>query len=113
MLNDERGGRRFLLELLASKWSASTIDVLEARGVARFSELQQAMPGVGAKMLTRTLRRLEGASLIRRTVYAEVPPRVEYELTDRGYSLAGPLAQIQRWAAENIVDTGVPQRSSP
>lgn len=61
-----------LFELLGSKWSALTLDLLYARGVARFGELQQSLPGVGAKMLTRTLRRLEAVSLVDRTVYAEV-----------------------------------------
>nr|WP_235676985.1 helix-turn-helix domain-containing protein [Mycolicibacterium porcinum] len=68
----------------------------------RFSELQAALPGVGAKMLTKTLRRLEAASLVERTVYAEVPPRVEYSLTKLGISVNEPLAQIRAWAEDNI-----------
>lgn len=91
-----------LFELLGSKWSALTLDLLYARGVARFGELQQSLPGVGAKMLTRTLRRLEAVSLVDRTVYAEVPPRVEYELTELGVSLAERLASIQRWFVLNV-----------
>jgi DNA-binding HxlR family transcriptional regulator len=89
---------RFLLDLLAHKWSASVIDVLDRHGTLRFSELSSAVPGVGPKMLTQTLRRLEAASLIDRRVYAEVPPRVEYSLTELGASVAEPLAGIRAWA---------------
>lgn len=53
-------------------------------------------------MLTKTLRRLEAASLVERTVYAEVPPRVEYSLTKLGISVNEPLAQIRAWAEDNI-----------
>jgi DNA-binding HxlR family transcriptional regulator len=61
-----------LLDLLANKWSALIIGSLED-GPARFTELQGRLPGIGPKMLTHTLRRLEAASLVDRTVYAEVP----------------------------------------
>lgn len=97
-----------LFELLGSKWSTLTLDLLYARGVARFGELQQALPGVGAKMLTRTLRRLEAVSLVDRTVYAEVPPRVEYEITELGVSLAERLASIQRWFVLNVDNPELP-----
>jgi DNA-binding HxlR family transcriptional regulator len=93
---------RALLDLLASKWSALIIGLLEDRADVRFSELQAALPGVGPKMLTQTLRRLEAASLINRKVYAEVPPRTEYSLTVLGKSVAGPLAQIRLWAEDHI-----------
>ena len=72
---------RALLDLLANKWSALIIGLLDEQGAVRFTELQAQLPGVGAKMLTRTLRRLEAASLVARTIYPEVPPRVEYTLT--------------------------------
>lgn len=93
---------RALLDLLANKWSALAIGLLDERAPMRFSELQAALPGVGPKMLTQTLRRLEAASLIERTVYAEVPPRVEYALTALGESVNGPLDQIRTWAEDNI-----------
>jgi DNA-binding HxlR family transcriptional regulator len=92
---------RALLDLLANKWSALIIGSLEA-GAARFGELQARLPGVGPKSLTQTLRRLEAASLVERTVHAEVPPRVEYALTDLGRSVAVPLAAIRTWAEDNI-----------
>ncbi|MHC9294045.1 winged helix-turn-helix transcriptional regulator [Mycobacterium sp. LTG2003] len=92
---------RALLDLLANKWSALIIGLLE-QGQARFTELQAALPGVGPKMLTQTLRRLEAASLLRRTIYAEVPPRVEYALTELGRDVADPLGRLRAWAEDNV-----------
>lgn len=92
---------RALLDLLANKWSALIIGLLED-GPRRFSQLQALLPGVGPKMLTRTLRRLEDAGLVSRTMYAEVPPRVEYRLTDLGVSVAEPLAQLRRWVEDHM-----------
>lgn len=92
---------RVLLDLLANKWSAMVIGLLE-RGSARFTALQHDMPGVSPKMLTRTLRRLEAARLVTRTIYAEVPPRVEYSLTDLGASAAYPLRLMCTWAEDNV-----------
>ena len=93
---------RTLLDLLANKWSALIIGLLDDRGALRFTVVQSALPGVGAKMLTQTLRRLEAASLVTRTIYAEVPPRVEYELTDLGRSVSEPLAALRTWAEDNV-----------
>ncbi|OBG42474.1 winged helix-turn-helix transcriptional regulator [Mycolicibacterium fortuitum] len=93
---------RALLDLISNKWSALVIGMLDERSVVRFSELQAVLPGVGSKMLTQTLRRLEAASLVERTVYAEVPPRVEYTLSELGRSAAVPLGQIRTWAEEHI-----------
>ncbi|OBK49009.1 winged helix-turn-helix transcriptional regulator [Mycobacterium kubicae] len=92
---------RTLLDLLANKWSALLIGLLEP-GPLRFSALRDQLPGISSKMLTRTLRRLEAASLITRTVYADVPPRVEYELTELGSSAAVPLGLLRTWAEENL-----------
>lgn len=92
---------RVLLDLLANKWSALAIGLLE-RGPARFSVLQSRMEGVSPKMLTRTLRRLESAQLVTRTIYPEVPPRVEYALTDLGVSASIPLRLMCNWAEEHV-----------
>ncbi len=94
---------RALLDLLANKWSALIIGLLED-GPQRFTQLQAGLPGVGPKMLTQTLRRLESAGLLTRTVYAEVPPRVEYHLTDIGVSVSDPLARLRRWVEDHIDD---------
>ena len=92
---------RVLLDLLANKWAALVIGLLED-GPVRFGVLKTRLPGVSPKMLTRTLRQLESASLVSRTVYADVPPRVEYALTDLGTSAAYPLGLLRTWAEENL-----------
>jgi DNA-binding HxlR family transcriptional regulator len=84
---------RALLDLLANKWSALIIGLLDDGAAVRFTELKVALPGIGPKMLTQTLRRLESASLVDRTVYAEVPPRVELNRPGNGGdSCSGHLA---------------------
>ena len=73
-----------------------------ARQPMRFKEIEQAIPDISQKMLTRTLRDLEADGLVTRHAYAEVPPRVEYELTDRARTLTPLLSQLVGWAAENL-----------
>lgn len=68
----------------------------------RFKEIEQAIPDISQKMLTRTLRDLEADGLVLRHAYAEVPPRVEYELTDRSRTLTPHLNALVQWAAENL-----------
>ena len=92
---------RNVLEVLAAKWSALVIGALEA-GPERFSVLQQRLEGVSPKVLTRTLRRLEEYGFVTRTVFAAVPARVEYELTDLGRGAARPLAQLRDWVESNV-----------
>jgi DNA-binding HxlR family transcriptional regulator len=67
----------------------------------RFSQLQRAIPSISQRMLTLTLRQLERDGLLTRTVYAEVPPRVEYELTAMGATLLQPVLALARWALDN------------
>lgn len=92
---------RQVLDRIADKWTALVIGVLEG-GARRFSEIQRQIDGISQKMLTQTLRELERDGLVSRTVYAEVPPRVEYALTDLGRTLCGPLHAIREWAERNI-----------
>ena len=68
----------------------------------RFKELEQAIPDISQKMLTRTLRNLEADGLVARHAYAEVPPRVEYELTARARTLTPHLNALVQWAAANL-----------
>ncbi len=91
---------RELLERIGDKWSLLIIGSLR-RGPMRFTALQQAAGSISQRMLTLTLRHLQRDGLITRTVYAEVPPRVEYELTDLGYGLLVPVLGLVIWAAEN------------
>jgi DNA-binding HxlR family transcriptional regulator len=92
---------RAMLDLLANKWSALAIGALED-GPQRFGRLQRHLQGVSPKVLTQTLRRLEDAGLVDRTVYPAVPPHVEYSLTELGRSAAVPLGMLRSWVEDNI-----------
>jgi DNA-binding HxlR family transcriptional regulator len=70
----------------------------------RFGELHRAINGISQRMLTVTLRNLEHDGILTRTAYPTIPPRVEYELSDRGRSLKLALAPIRKWALENQTD---------
>lgn len=92
---------RVVLDRIADKWTALVIGLLEDEP-KRFSELQRCIGGISQKMLTQTLRTLERDGLVTRTVYAEVPPRVEYALTPLGETLCAPIAAIRDWAEGHI-----------
>jgi DNA-binding HxlR family transcriptional regulator len=94
---------RVVLDRLSDKWTALIVLVLRD-GPLRFSTLRTRVGGVAPKVLTETLRRLERDGLLTRTAYAEVPPRVEYELTALGYSLAEPITAMTAWAEEHMRD---------
>jgi len=86
--------------LISDKWKVLIICTL-SDGKRRFGELQRAMNGITPTVLTRALRDLEADGLVDRTVFAEVPPRVEYALTPLGGSLLPILAQLHEWADKN------------
>lgn len=86
-----------MLDRIGDKWSLLVIGTLDS-GVLRFGELQRHIPGISQRMLTLTLRQLERDGLVSRTVFAQVPPRVEYELTDVGRTLTEPAALLASWA---------------
>ncbi|NUR57425.1 MAG: helix-turn-helix transcriptional regulator [Catenulispora sp.] len=92
---------RDLLGRIGDKWSLMIIGSL-SEGPLRFSAIQQAIGGISQRMLTLNLRQLERDGLITRTVYAEVPPRVEYQLTTLGADLLEPALGLVNWAADNI-----------
>ncbi|MGP4048378.1 winged helix-turn-helix transcriptional regulator [Streptomyces sp. 2A115] len=94
---------RTSLARIANKWTAMVVIALSS-GRMRFRDLRTTVDGISAKVLTDTLRDLERDGLITRHVYAEVPPRVEYELTRLGRTLHMPLEALGRWAEENIED---------
>ncbi|MEV0257827.1 helix-turn-helix domain-containing protein [Streptomyces sp. NPDC050732] len=91
---------RAVFELLVHKWTSLAVTAL-ADGPRRFGELRRKLEGVSPKVLTQTLRRLEEHGLVTRTVHAEVPPRVEYELTDLGRGALEPLAHLRTWVRAN------------
>ncbi|MEO3806094.1 helix-turn-helix domain-containing protein [Nonomuraea sp. B1E8] len=88
---------RLAVEVIADKWSVVVLYAL-SRGPRRHGELVELIGGISKKMLTQTLRRLQNYGLVGRRAYAEVPPRVEYELTDLGETLIDPIAILTRWA---------------
>jgi DNA-binding HxlR family transcriptional regulator len=96
-------GTRAVLGLLDGKWTVEVLYLL-ASGKRRYSEIYYDVGEISKKMLTRTLRQLELHGLVQRTVYPEVPPRVEYALTKRGWSITGPLMGMYEWAAEHLDD---------
>jgi DNA-binding HxlR family transcriptional regulator len=99
------GGRaiRGILDRIGDKWTVLVIATLHD-GRMRFSSLLQQIPGLSQRMLTRTLRHLERDGLVGRTVFAEVPPRVEYELTPMGRTLVGPAITLAEWAVDHNPD---------
>ncbi len=94
---------RNILARLCDKWSLLVIYTLDKAGkeTVRFKELQREIPDISQKMLTVTLRTLEDDGYVTRTVYPEVPPRVEYALTDRTHSLLPHINALIEWALEN------------
>ena len=96
---------RNVLVRLSSKWALAVIYTLSGRDTPmRFRDLAEKNPDCSQKVLTQTLRGLEADGLVRRTVYAEMPPRVEYALTDRGRSFLPVLRQLLDWAYHNLHD---------
>ena len=90
-------------DLLSSKWKVDLLYLL-ARGVHRYSRLYDNLRGASKKMLTDSLRGLERDGLVDRTVYAEVPVRVEYSLTALGWSATELLMALAEWADEHLSD---------
>ena len=103
-----------ILDRIADKWTIMVVGSL-SRGPVRFNGIMRMLPGVSHRMLTLTLRGLEGDGLVKRTAYATIPPRVDYELTALGHSLIKPLGTLAAWARENrpkIESARARQRSS-
>ncbi len=96
----DSGFIREVLDQIGDKWTVLIVSTLSA-GPLRYSDLHASIPGISQRMLTQTLKHLERDGLITRTAYAEVPPRVEYELTDLGRSLMNAVAALAGWAADH------------
>jgi DNA-binding HxlR family transcriptional regulator len=92
---------RLVLDRIGDKWTVLVV-LLLSDGPMRFSELRSHLGAVAPKVLTQTLRRAERDGLVAREVFAEVPPRVEYTLTDLGRSLTRPIAVIGDWAETHL-----------
>jgi DNA-binding HxlR family transcriptional regulator len=103
--NHEKFGNcsiRHILDRFGDKWSILIISLLGHVGKQRFNELNQQIGDISQKMLTVTLRSLEADGLISRKLYPEIPPRVEYELTDLGRSLLPHIEQLAGWAEQHM-----------
>ncbi len=100
---------RAVLDRIADKWTVLILGLLEA-GPRRFSALQRGLDGISQKMLTQTLRDLERDGLVSRTVFPEIPPHVEYELTALGRTLSEPIAVVRYWAEKHIGEVTVAQQ---
>ncbi len=88
------------LQIIGGKWKPLVLWHLGSEAVLRFNQLRRTIPSITQKMLTQQLRELESDGLVQRTVYAEVPPRVEYALTELGQSVMPVLRQLCRWGGE-------------
>lgn len=86
------------LKVIEGRWKMLILFQLFAHGTRRFSELERAIPAVSQKMLTQHLRELERDGVVARTVYPEVPPKVEYSLTTLGDALCPALDELLQWA---------------
>ncbi len=93
---------RSVLDGIGGKWSILILDVLGKKGTLRFSEIGKELGDISQKMLTSTLRLLEADGIISRKMYAEIPPRVEYGLTELGHDLLPNIRNLINWGHRNI-----------
>ncbi|QDQ13434.1 winged helix-turn-helix transcriptional regulator [Streptomyces spectabilis] len=90
------------VDVVGGKWKPLILWALHAGGTLRFGELRRHVPGVSEKMLIQQLREMETDGIVHREVYREVPPKVEYSLTDLGQSLNRALGPLGLWGDENM-----------
>ncbi|GAB2660695.1 winged helix-turn-helix transcriptional regulator [Nocardia goodfellowii] len=90
------------MDVIGGKWKVLILWELQENGVRRFGELRRGLPGVSEKMLIQHLRELEEDGIITREVFPEIPPRVEYQLTEQGSALNAALEPIGLWGKARI-----------
>ena len=93
---------RNIIARFSGKWSVLVLCVLAENESTRFNEVGKAIPDISPKVLTDTLKNLESAKLVSRKLYAEIPPKVEYSLTELGKSLMPHIESLVGWAIENF-----------
>lgn len=103
-IHDENCPVGVVLRILGGKWKLSILCAL-LDGTKRFSELRRLNPGITQRMLTNQLRELEADLVVTRKIYAEVPPKVEYSLTEVGKKLQPILQQLEEWGRTYLLDT--------
>lgn len=92
------------LEIIGGKWKGVILYHLSG-GVKRFNQINRLLPNITQRMLTRQLRELESDGLVNREVYPQVPPKVEYSLTEQGQSLVPIIMALKGWGEEKILST--------
>lgn len=93
---------RNVVARFGAKWPMLILILLHSIGTARFSEIAKYLPDISSKVLSKELKTLEADGLINRRAYTEIPPRVEYTLTERGRTLIPLLLPLIQWAKENM-----------
>ncbi|MCJ2165454.1 MULTISPECIES: helix-turn-helix domain-containing protein [unclassified Pseudodesulfovibrio] len=88
------------LQVIGGKWKPIIVHRLGSEGTLRFSEVKRSIPSITQKMLTQQLRELEADGVVRREVYAQVPPKVEYSLTELGQSVMPVLVNLCQWGTK-------------
>jgi len=97
---------------VADKWTMCVLEVLSQHGVLRFTRVGELVGGISQRMLTKTLRQMEDDGFVTRTVYPEVPPRVEYQLTELGQSLCAAFCGVWLWAEKHYAQLqSLPKRA--
>jgi DNA-binding HxlR family transcriptional regulator len=91
-----------VVDLVFSRWTTPVLWALNESGVLRFVELERRLGGITSKVLTQRLRQLERDGLVTRHYHPEVPPRVEYEITDLGRSLSPVFAALSQWSDAHL-----------
>ncbi|WP_405049761.1 winged helix-turn-helix transcriptional regulator [Rhizobium sp. 1399] len=110
MSDDQDARARQMLERAAAKWPLRVLHVLsEADGPLRFSRVLERVEDISQKVLTQTLRTLESDGLVIRTLYPQVPPRVEYELTPLGRELLTQVVSLWRWIVIHLNEFDAPK----
>lgn len=98
------------ISLIADKWTLMLIYVLNKNKVMRYREIQHVIDKISSKMLTQTLRKLERDGLVTRNIYPVIPPKVEYALTDLGYSLVPLIESFCTWTSIHQTDVEAAQQ---
>ena len=98
-----------VIDRIGDKWTVMVVGHLST-GAMRFNALMRAVPGISHRMLTLTLRGLQRDGLVKRTAFPTIPPRVDYELTELGQSLTGPLSILADWASRKRQSMEAAQR---
>lgn len=93
---------RNVIARFGNKWALLVILVISENAPIRYNELGRKIPDISSRVLSNTLRTLEADGLVKRTYYQEVPPRVEYSLTDTGNSLVPIILELTKWATQNM-----------